>query len=75
MPYACHTWGKAQGAQNTARGVIDVNIDLSSPAYELPGEADPGFGDEHSGQFQACIQNLQLFYDTLLDEFEIERNP
>jgi hypothetical protein len=75
MPFACRTWGKAQGAQNSAEGSISVNVDLSNPVFAIPGESDPGFGDEHSGQFNASIQNLKSFYDRLLDEFAVARNP
>ncbi len=77
MPYACHTWGKAQGAQFSSQGSIDGNVDLRLPQYSLPGQDPnkPGFGDQHSGQFNAKIQDLKTFYDELLDQFVISRNP
>ena len=74
MAFACRTWGKAQGAQNIATGSINVNIDLSSKIYNLPGESRSGFGDEHSGQFNANIQYLKPFYNKLLEEFVIPHN-
>ena len=73
MSYACSTWGKAVGAQNIARGALTPanNVDLSGASFALPGESFSGFGDEHSGQFNANIQFLKLFYDTLINKFEI----
>jgi hypothetical protein len=48
------------------------DIDLSNDAlFDLPGEELEGFGDEHSGQFNARIQNLKAFYNALLQAFEI----
>jgi hypothetical protein len=74
MPYACRTWGKAVGAEARTQGSIDASIDLSSPSYNLPGE-NSGFGDEHSGQFNFRMQQLRPFYDELLRNFGIDRNP
>ena len=48
------------------RDQLTSRIDLSSSAYQLPGE-NSGFGDEHSGQFNARIQHLQPFYDRLIN--------
>jgi hypothetical protein len=50
-------------------------MDLSEATYALPGEEFSGFGDEHSGQFGARIQQLKPFYNELLRQFEIEQNP
>jgi hypothetical protein len=76
MPYACSTWGKAQGAQNSALGSIDGNVPLNTSVFQLPGQpANQGFGDQHSGQFNANIQYLKAFYNELLRVFDIERNP
>lgn len=72
MPFACHTWGKAQGAQSTAMGVIRSNIDLRDPAYHISGQSLPGFGDQHSGQFNATIQDLTAFYNHILKNFDID---
>jgi hypothetical protein len=74
MPYACRTWAKALGAESRTEGSIDGSVDLSSTNYNLPGESS-GFGDEHSGQFNARIQQLRPFYDELLRNFGIDRNP
>ena len=74
MPYACRTWAKALGAESRTEGSIDGSVDLSSANYNLPGESS-GFGDEHSGQFNARIQQLRPFYDELLRNFGIDRNP
>ena len=76
MSYACSAWGKAVGAQNVAQGALTPanNVDLSAGDFALPGESFSGFGDEHSGQFNANIQNLKPFYNRLLDEFEVKRN-
>ena len=79
MPFACQTWGKAVGAfgptQTTVgtHGAIGDSVDLSSSTFDLPGE-DNGFGDEHSGEFNASIQPLKPFYDTLMAELELESN-
>ena len=70
MPYACRTWGKAAGAEGRTQGSIDAAIDLSSASYNLPGESS-GFGDEHSAQFEARIQQLKSFYDQILNRFDI----
>lgn len=43
--------------------------------FDLPGESDPGFGDEHSGEFNASIQSLKSFYDRILQEFQIDQIP
>jgi pimeloyl-ACP methyl ester carboxylesterase len=75
MAYACSTWGKALGAQNVARGSIDNEVNLSELRFALPGETDPGFGDEHSGQFNANIQYLKAFYDRLLEAFDLQGVP
>ncbi len=77
MSFACRTWGKAAGAEAQTEGAIPAanKVNLGSSAFQLPGEQLPGFGDEHSGEFNANIQNLKPFYDTLLDEFEVPRNP
>lgn len=56
-------------------GAIDSNVDLSSPTFDLPGESDPGFGDEHSGEFNAPIQVLKSFYNRILEEFQIDQIP
>jgi len=48
------------------------NVDLSAADVAFPGESLSGFGDEHSGQFNANIQSLKPFYDPLLDEFEVK---
>jgi hypothetical protein len=74
MAYACRTWGKAAGAESRTQGSLDASVDLSSANYNLPGESS-GFGDEHSGQFNARIQQLRPFYDELLRNFGINRNP
>jgi len=74
MPFACRTWGKAVGAEQKADGSIDSKEDLSQPKYALQGEQLPGFGDEHSGQFGAHIQELKPFYDRLLQALDVGFN-
>jgi hypothetical protein len=74
MPYACRTWGKVVGAEERTEGSIDDSVDLSSSNYNLPGESS-GFGDEHSGEFNARIQQLKPFYDAMLDSFGLDANP
>lgn len=76
--YACRTWGKAAGAEFRTQGAIAAanRVDLSSPTFALPGETEPGFGDEHSGQFTARIQQLKPFYDELMSRLDIgDPNP
>ncbi|MEI6033433.1 MAG: hypothetical protein WCS65_04010, partial [Verrucomicrobiae bacterium] len=75
--FACRTWGKAAGADGRTQGSISEagRVDLSGPTFALPGETEPGFGDEHSGQFTVRIQSLKTFYDTLMDELQLPRNP
>lgn len=79
MSYACNTWGKAAGAWGATAGVIGPNatVNLGTPDYQLPGEAqNTGFGEQHSGQFNANIQSLKLFYDTLMDRLGLgDPNP
>jgi pimeloyl-ACP methyl ester carboxylesterase len=77
MSYACSTWGKSVGAQNIAQGSLNPanNVNLGDAQFALPGETDPGFGDEHSGQFNARIQQLKAFYNELLRQFIITPNP
>ena len=76
MAHACSTWGKAQGAQDVALGAIGRNVALNSTQFQLPDQPDfQGFFDQHSGQFNARIQNLKAFYDELLRSFDIARNP
>jgi hypothetical protein len=74
MPYACRTWGKVVGAERRTEGSIDDSVDLSSSDYNLPGESS-GFGDEHSGEFNARIQQLTLFYNQILTQFDITPSP
>ena len=74
MPYGCRTWAKALGAESRTAGSIDGSVDLSSANYNSPGESS-GFGDEHSGQFNARIQQLRPFYDAVLDSFGLDANP
>jgi len=71
--FACRTWGKAAGADGRTQGAISEagRVDLSGPEFALPGETEPGFGDEHSGQFTARIQQLKPFYDELMFKLNI----
>jgi len=69
MAHACSTWGKAQGAQDVAVGAISTNVALNSARFQLPDQpAFLGFGDQHSGQFNARIQNSKAFYFELLKQ-------
>lgn len=74
MPFACRTWGKALGAQNSALGSVNAYVSLEDPAFQLPGESLPGFGDEHSGEFNADVQDLKAFYNRLLETFNLTPN-
>ena len=73
MAFACRTWGKAAGAWGATAGSINNSLNLSNPAFDLPGE-ESGFGDEHSAEFDFRIQQLVDFYNSLLDELEVDRN-
>lgn len=76
MARACSTWGKAAGASDKVGGAIEEKVNLGADPYQLPGEKPrEGFGDEHSGQFTARIQNLTAFYDTLLKKLDLKPNP
>jgi len=78
LAHASSTWGKALGAQNVAQGAIDPSrsVALNTPAFQLSDQPpSQGFFDQHSGQFNARIQELKSFYDRLLDEFVVPRNP
>lgn len=72
MPFACRTWGKAAGAWGNTAGVLTATVNLNSDTYHLPGQ-EHGFGDQHSGEFDATIQHLTQFYSTILDSFAIGR--
>ena len=77
MPFACRTWGKAVGAWGATDGAINLpsSANLQSSAFQLPNQAKTGFGEDHSGEFNAQIQVLKPFYDELLRSFGIARNP
>jgi len=78
MSYACNTWGKVAGAWGTTAGAINssASVNLGTAIYQLPGESQSsGFGNKHSGQFNANIQSLKPFYDEFLRQFDIPRNP
>lgn len=77
MPYACHTWGKAAGAWGPTAGKLDPAnaVNLGSATYQLPDQSKTGFGEDHSAEFNARIQDLKAFYDTLLDKLRVPRNP
>ena len=75
---ACRTWSKAVGAEARTEGAIPSanKVNVGNPTFQLPTESPgSGFGDEHSGQFNFTIQQLKPFYDTLMDELELPRNP
>jgi len=74
VSFACRTWAKAVGAERRTRGSVQSDVDLGNSAFELPGVQSSGFGDRHSGQFEANFQNLKPFYDALLDELRLSRN-
>ena len=74
MPYACRSWGKTAGAFGATAGSIASSVDLSNSTYQLPGQQESGFGDQHSGEFNASIQQLKPFYDTLMDKLRVQRN-
>jgi hypothetical protein len=74
MPYACRAWSKAAGAELNTHGSISSIVDLSSPIYNLPGKQN-GFDNQHSGEFDYPIQDLKPFYNELLRQFNLPRNP
>lgn len=73
MAYACRTWGKAAGAWGPTGGSINLpaSVNLGSAVYQIPGQNKPGFGEEHSGQFNARIQNLKPFYNELMFKLNV----
>ena len=76
--YACRTWGKAAGADGRTEGSVRSanRVNLGNSGFQLPGEQFSGFGDEHSGQFTAQIQQLKPFYDELMRRLDIgDPNP
>ena len=76
--YACRTWGKAAGADGRTEGSVRSanRVNLGNSGFQLPGEQFSGFGDEHSGQFTARIQQLKPFYDELMRRLDIgDPNP
>lgn len=71
MAYACRTWGKAVGAWGTTQGAVNGGaVNMKDTAFGSPR----GFDTEHSAEFNRRIQQLQPFYDRLLDELEVKRN-
>ena len=66
--YACRTWAKAVGAEGKTAGPIGAKVDLSSSTYG-------NFNTEHSAEFDRNIQQLEAFYNALLDSLRIPRNP
>lgn len=77
MPYACRTWGKAVGAwgpvgnEPGTQGAIDASVNLGESAFQLPNQTKSGFGEAHSGEFDARIQNLKPFYNTLMLRLDV----
>ncbi len=65
MPYADQSWGKVAGAESRTAGAVKSSVDLN---------ASFDFADEHSAEFNWSIQQLQPFYDTLLDKLRVDRN-
>lgn len=56
----------AAGRQQTG-AAIDENIDLSAPPYN--------FGDDHSAQWNRAIQQVSVFYNEMLRQFDITFIP
>lgn len=74
MAFAASSWGKAVGAEPRTEGAIVAagGVNLGSSSFQLPGEPqNSGFGNQHSGQFNAPIQSLKLFYDELINTLEV----
>ena len=73
MAYACRTWGKAAGAWGATAGAISANasVNLGDQDFQLPDQTKTGFGEDHSGQFNANIQSLKPFYDELINKLQI----
>jgi len=74
--YACQTWAKTSGADGRVGGAIrnESSVDLSETRFQLPCKSKkPGFGIEHSGQFDYQFYQLQQFYKTLLRELDLDK--
>lgn len=73
MAYAWRTWGKAAGAWGATAGAISTNasVNLGDQDFQLPDQTKTGFGEDHSGQFNANIQSLKPFYDELINKLQI----
>jgi hypothetical protein len=56
---------KTAGADGRTDGAVDESVNL--------GNAPHNYEDEHSAEFTRCIHVLNDFYNSLLDEFIIER--
>jgi len=70
-PYACRTWAKAVGAEGRTHGKLSgAGINLGTPEF---GGAK-GLDTEHSGEFDRNIQQLETFYNAVLDQLRIPRN-
>lgn len=77
MSFAASSWGKAVGAEPRTEGAVPVGstVNLGSPTFQLPTEpANSGFGKQHSGQFNANIQELTPFYERLLQALDTDFN-
>ena len=70
-PYACRTWAKAVGAEGNTAGAIGSSVNLKSTTYGSPR----GFDTEHSAEFDRNIQQLEAFYNQLLESLLIQPNP
>jgi hypothetical protein len=66
MAYVDQSRSTVVGSYAAAEGSIDDSVDM---------QFEYGFGSEHSAEFDRKIQQLKPFYNRLLDEFLIPRNP
>ncbi|MEM6885980.1 MAG: hypothetical protein AAF571_13210, partial [Verrucomicrobiota bacterium] len=73
MAGAVRSWSKAVGADGSTGGSLNGNpVNLGSSDFTVPGEDLPGFGEDHSAQFNHNIQHLIPFYNSLLDELDVK---
>ena len=65
MTYVCQSPTKAVGAQGETAGSIGSKVDL----------ATFGFNDVHSAEYNFTVQQTKLFYNKLLEKFQLSFIP
>jgi hypothetical protein len=56
-------------------GTIGLGLNGTQGGSIVDSVDDSGFGDEHSSEWGRNIQQLLPFYNTLMDKFELKKNP